>query len=218
MNIGAVVRMPDLQSGVVLELNGKSCASLPLCSVRDLASLLAGWHSCAEDTVILAVCGYHLSGMLSGIPFCGDGIYTKTDEIMNGAPVWKGSQSADGKFVYLSTASGSDGAWVIAESDDRTTWESPPASWVLRSRQSGTWLQPADDINVSVDVSCSSGSTAPKTVLRCECLTITQNDANRSLVPYDAQRGCSAGTLVDKPQPLSFAGFAVLITDPSALV
>jgi hypothetical protein len=204
--------MPDLQDDVVLELNGKSFAPSPLCSVRDLASLLAGWHSCAEDNVAAAVV---LSpGSLSWSFFLGSarlsGMYTKTDEIMNGAPVWKGSQSADGKFVYLSTASGSYGAWVIAESGDRTTWESPPASWVRRSRQSGKWLQPANDgkqVNVSVAVSCSSGRTAPKTVLRCECLTITQNDANRSLVPYDDQRGCSAGTLVDKPQPLSFAGF-----------
>jgi hypothetical protein len=140
---------------------------------------------------------------------------------MNGAPVWKGFQSANrtfayaglvgllsttmeeimngfrpanGKFVYLSTASPSSyGSWVIAESDDRSTWEYPSSSWVRRSRESGTWLQPANDTAVRVAVSCGTGSSAPTTVLRCECPTITQNDENRSSVPYDAQRGCSAG-------------------------
>ena len=125
------------------------------------------------------------------------GLYTKTEEIMNGAPVWKGLESANGKFVYLSTASGSYGSWVIAESDDRSTWKNPSGSWVRRSRESGTWLQPANDTAVDtavrVAVSCGTGSSAQRTVLRCECLTITQNDENRSLVLYDAQRGCSAG-------------------------
>ncbi len=177
--------MTDFQDGAMLQLNGKlpywrwdSQGKAPVCTCFP-----AGWHSCREDSVTLTVLGY--PGLV--------GLYTKTEEITNGAPVWKGSQSANGKFVYLSTTSGSYGSWVIAESDDRSTWEKPSRSWVRRSRESGTWLQPANDNAVSVAVSCSTGSSAPKTILRCECPTITQNDENRSLVPYDAQRGCSAG-------------------------
>ena len=141
------------------------------------------------------------------------GLYTKTEEIMNGAPVWKGSQPANGKFVYLSTASDSYGSWVIAESDEQSTWKSPSGSWVRRSRESGTWLQPANDKAVSVAVSCSTGSSAPKTVLRCECPAITQNDENRSLVPYDAQRGCSAGAhILHNPFALCAQGHADIIS------